>query len=88
MSIAFDRCCFIVLFAIPLDVDLSATMGVGSVYLCPSSSSFVRIFSPSLKFMNSPPNSASAAEDMTFLKMPAIDSMAPLCMFGCRDCFL
>ena len=83
MSIAFERCCFIVSFAIPLAVELSVAMGVGSVCLWPSSSRVVRMFSPSLELMNSPPNSASAADDMTFFKIPAIERMAPLCMFGC-----
>ena len=85
MSIAFDRCCFIVSFAIPLAVKFSVAMGVGSVCLWPSSLRVVRIFSLSLEFMNSPPNSASAADDMAFFLMPAIDRMAPLCMFGCCD---
>ena len=63
----------------PDAVDLSVCIGVGPCG-CPISSIEVLSTSPSLVFMNRPPNSASAAEAITFFKMAATTNIAPLCL--------
>ena len=54
-------------FAIPLSMELSVVMGVGSC-LWPSYHSVLHITSTSCALVNKPPNYASAVEDVTFLE--------------------
>jgi hypothetical protein len=66
MSIAFERLCLTVLFAMPQAVLLSVHMDVACCE-CPSSSRVVRMGRSYFAFIKSPATSVSAAELMTFL---------------------
>jgi len=76
MSIALLLLCLTVSFAIPSAHWLSVVIGVGS---CghPNSSSMFLIWAPSCPFTNSPPNSASAADAITFLSKLLMTNMVP-----------
>ena len=67
MSMYFERCCFIVLFLIPLVVGLSVVMLVVSC-LWSIYSSVVHITSTSRVLANKSPNSASSSEEMKILE--------------------
>ena len=79
MSVALGLRCLVVLLMMPDAVELSDCIGVGPCG-CPISSNEVRSTSPSLVLMNRPPNSASAAEAITYFKMAATTNTAPLCL--------
>ena len=76
---ALDLCCLTVLLMMPDAVELYVCIGV-----CPCGCTIyfneVLSTSPSLALMNRPPNSTSAAEAITFLKMAATANTAPLCL--------
>ena len=74
---ALDLCCSTVSLMMPEAVELSVRMGVGPCG-CPISSNEVLSTSPSLKLLNRPPNSTSAAEVITFFRMAATTNIAPL----------
>ena len=77
MSMALERLCLVEVLAMPTAVELSQMTFVGC-WLCPSSSSVVRVAAPSLAFINIAPSSASAAEDITFFRIFAIAKIGPL----------
>ena len=79
MSMALDLRCLTVSLMMPEAVELSVRMGVGPCG-CPISSNEVLSTSPSLKLMNRPPNSTSAAEALTFFRMSATTNIDPLCL--------
>ena len=76
---ALDIRCLTVSFMMPDAVELSICMGIGTCG-CPIYSSEVLITSPSLELMNSPPNSFSAAEAITFFRMATTTNITPLCL--------
>ena len=76
MSIAFVAFSCISLFTTPHAVELSVCIGVGGC-LCPSSLRVLRIGTAFFALMNSPPSSASAADDITALMIPASVCNAP-----------
>ena len=65
MSMALDLRCLTVSLMMPEAVELSVCMCIGPCG-CPISSSEVLSTSPSLALTNRPPNSASAADAITF----------------------
>ena len=71
----------------PFYVELLVVMGVGEC-LCPIYSSVVRMNSTSRALENKPPNSASATEDMMSFIIPALTSIALLCMLGFEEFYL
>ena len=79
MSVALDMRCLTFSLMMPDAVELYACMGIGPCG-CLISSSEVLSASPSLALMNRPPNSASAAEAITFFRMAATINIAPLCL--------
>ena len=79
MSMALDLHCLTVSLMMPEVVELSVCMGIGPCG-CPISSSKVLINSPYLELMNRPPNYASTAEAITFIRMAATTDIAPLCL--------
>jgi hypothetical protein len=84
MSMALDLRCRMVPLVIPVGQELSVCIGVGG-WGYPISSRMVRIISASLALSKRPANSASVAEDMTFLRMLLTVWIAPLlggCVFG------
>ena len=76
-----ERCFFTVSLAMPVAVLLSQWTGVGGC-LWPSSASTSLKMTPSLLFMNRAPNSASAADATTILRMPQSVKMAPFSVIG------
>ena len=74
---ALDLRCLMVSLMMPDAVELSVCIGVGPCG-CPISSNEVLSTYPSLEFMNTPPNSASAAEAITCFKMAATTNTSPL----------
>ena len=83
ISIAFDLLCFIVLLTIPIAVELSVWMVVGSFWGCPISSNLSLKSTFSLPFRNNHPSSASDADAITFFNIAAITKMAPLWLVCC-----
>ena len=79
---ALDQRWRMVSFLMPLAVEFSVVIGVGSFWVHFISLSVVRMTSPYFALAKMPPTSASAAEDMTLLRIPTIDSPAPLCISG------
>ena len=79
MSMALDLLCLTVSLMMPEAVELSVCMGICPCG-CTISSSEVMSTSTSLELMNRPPNSASAAEAITFFRMAATTNIAPLCL--------
>jgi len=77
MSMALERRCLMVRFAIPHAVELSTWMGVAGCG-CPISSKAVRSAVPSFMFVNNPAVSASAADETTTLITPVGVSKGPL----------
>jgi hypothetical protein len=77
---AFVRFCFIVPLLYPVAVVLSVSIGVGGC-LCPNSSNVVLRTAPSLAFIKTAPISASAAEDITFLRTLLMIKIAPFVSF-------
>jgi hypothetical protein len=77
MSIAFVRFCFIVPLLYPVAVVLSVSNGVGGCG-CPNYSNVVRRTAPYLAFIKTAPISASAAEDITCLRIVLMIKIAPL----------
>jgi hypothetical protein len=77
---AFVRFCFIVPLLYPVAVVLSVSIGVGGCG-CPNSSNVVRRTAPYLEFMKTAPISASAAEDITFLRNLLMIKIAPFVSF-------
>ena len=76
-----DRCHFMVLFAIPAAVALSRCMGVGGCGW-PSSSSVSLIIFASSAFKNIAPNSASAADAATNLRIVQSVRIGPFRQMG------
>ena len=70
-----------VLFTVLLVVQLSVVMVVVN-YLCPSSSSVVRMTSPLHVLENNPPNPASVVDYMTFLIILEIVRIVRLYILG------
>ena len=79
MSMALDLRCLTVLLMMPEAMELSVCMGIGPCG-CPISSSEFLSTSLSLVLMNRPPNSASAAEAITFFRMDDTTNIASLCL--------
>ncbi len=77
MSMDFDFCCLICLFANPYAVELSTWIGVGGCGW-PISSNVVCRGTASVVFSKTAPHSASAAEDMTLRMILDLLRMAPL----------
>ena len=63
MSIALDLRCLMVPVSVPNAVELSTLTGMGG-WVCPISSSVIRMGTASWKFKNKAPNSASAVDAM------------------------
>ena len=80
MSMDFLICCLMVLFVIPIFMELSVVMGVGSC-LWPISSSVLHITYPSHFLVNKPPNSASDDKDIAFFIIPEMERIVLLCIF-------
>ena len=76
-----DRCRFTVLFAMPAAVVLSQCMGVGGCGW-PSSSSVSLIIFASFAFKNIAPNSASAADAATNLRIVQSVRIGPFRRMG------
>ena len=81
MFIARKRLRLMVVFIIPTAVVLSTWMGVGGC-AWPNSSRVSRKILTSIAFMNSAPNSTSAADAATNFKMVQLVRMAPLRKIG------
>ena len=81
ISIALDRCRFIVLFTIPTAVVLLTCMGMGGC-LCPISSRMICIIFASWALRNSAPSLASAAEAATSFSMAQVIMTLPLSLIG------
>ena len=79
MSMAFNAFGRILLVSSACAVELSVWMGVRGCE-CPNSSSVHRMDTAVLALMNSAPNSASAADDITAFMICEIFSSAPLLM--------
>jgi len=81
MSIALDRCCFVVSLAMPQAVVLSTWMGVGG---CghPMSVNVCRIAVASLQLTKRDPNSASVADDIACFKILQSVCIAPFNFVG------
>ena len=79
MSMVLDLRCLTVSSMIPESVELPVCMGIGPCGYSISSSE-VLSNSTSLSLINRPPNSASAAEAITFFRMAATTNISPLCL--------
>ena len=77
MSMAFVRLGCILPLITASAMALSVCSGVGGC-LCPNSSNMILMYTASRAIMYNPANSASVADDITFLMMCAMFSTAPL----------
>ena len=77
MSMALVRLGCTLPFTTASAIELSVCIGVGGC-LCPNSSNTARMYTASRAIMYSAASSASVADDITFLMMCAMLSMAPL----------
>ena len=84
ISMLCDGCCFTVLFAMPAAVSLSQYMGVGGCGW-PSSSSLSLMIFASFAFKNIAPNSASAADAATNLRIVQSVRIGPFSRMGCSS---
>ena len=81
ISMDRERCFLIVSFEIPVAVMLSQCMGVAGCGW-PISCKVIRIILPSLQLRNNAPNSASAADATTNLRITHMIQSAPLSTIG------
>ena len=81
ISMELERCFLMVPLSMPAVVALSQYMGVGGCRLL-SYDKVSKIVCPSLTFMNSAPNSASATDNAKNLRMVQRIKIAPLSVMG------